>query len=71
MHLSIFRNDRFKHKLVHDPAPWVSPVMCIQNIFNRDQNVTQMINGTDVIKFKEYCAESLKVLRESGDSLRF
>lgn len=50
---------------------WQKTNMCTQDIFMHKNNVTQMIYASDIKEFKEFCNESLKILRSGGSSVRY
>lgn len=45
--------------------------MCVQDIFLRRRNAAEPIGLDEIQKFKEYCNESLRILRNAETTIQY
>lgn len=62
----LFILNRFKLLIESDTMKWQRTMMCTQDIFIRNNNVTQSINNDEIKVFQSFCTETSKFLFSLG-----
>lgn len=62
---------RFKSLVETEPTRWANNKMCIQDIFEHKRNVTQAVPIKELKAFQGFCGQSLKAIRNAGNSVKY